>query len=317
MTDYLEIKIEVNPLYSEFIGELLVTYNCNEVVLSEELFLDSLPESKINYVKAYLPKSEENEDLILAITSELLNQRILFLKDNVTANDLGSWNLTFKVVNEKDWSENWKKYWHPQRIGKHVDICPSWENYAPESKDDIIIRLDPGTAFGTGTHPTTRLCLKVIEDIFSNNKKALSVLDVGTGSGILAIAAAKMGAKKVTGIDIDPVTLEVSIKNAEINSVSDICQFDNLSIRYIEETYDLVIANILAKTIISMSKDIKRVTNKSGILILSGLISSTIDNVTEHFESLGYKLLNNESEENWYAMIFKKVVDDEIFIPEI
>lgn len=303
MTKYLEISIEVTPLYSDFISEILESFGCNEIIVSEEYFSGELEGIISSFVKAYLPINESVHLTINSLKKELRLKQSMLLSDKVTIKDIGSWEIRSKEVNEEDWSESWKQFWHPMKIGQNITVCPSWEVPPKKSDEDIIIQLDPGSAFGTGTHQTTRLCIQSLEKVFSENDTIQTVLDVGTGSGILSIVAAKLGAKHILGIDIDPVSIEVSKQNAVINSVSAFCTFEDISIKKLKDEYDLVVVNILAKTILSMSDDIKRVTRRKGILILSGLISSTVKEITGSFEDKGFDIIDILSEDDWHAII--------------
>lgn len=202
MTDYLEISISVTPLYEEIISEILNSFGIEEIILSEQYFNDNAPINNQNCLKAYIPENEKTLELIKSITNEISNTRKILLEGNITEKELGSFELKYKHVNDEDWAENWKKYWHPQKIGNHIIICPSWEKVDDIKENDIVINLDPGAAFGTGTHQTTRLCIRSLEKLYSGNNTFETVLDAGTGSGILAVIAAKLGAKKVYGFDI-------------------------------------------------------------------------------------------------------------------
>lgn len=307
MTDYLEISISVKPLYEEIISEILNSFGIEEIILSEQFFNDNMPINNENCLKAYIPENEKTLELIKSIKFEIENTRKILLDGNITEQDLGSFELEYKKVNDEDWAENWKKYWHPQRIGKHIIICPSWEKVDDIQENDIIINLDPGAAFGTGTHQTTRLCIRSLEKLYAENDSFKTVLDVGTGSGILAVVAAKLGAKNIYGFDIDPVAVDVSNENAEKNSVSDVCYFDDKSIKQVKDEYDLVIVNILARTILLMAEDVKRTCKQGGTILLSGIIEAKVEEVIEKYKSIGLKLEEKDEEEGWYSLVFKKV----------
>ena len=302
MTRYLEIKIETTPLYSELLAELLTEYDCKGIVLSEQYFSEGVSNPDFNNITAYIPDIDDSNQKLSAISTELTSQRHQLIENGVNESDLGSWDLSFKFVDDKNWSESWKKFWHPQKIGERIIICPSWEKIPEMSENDILITLDPGGAFGTGSHQTTRLCIRAIEKIYNNNDNLNDVVDVGTGSGILAITAAKLGAKNVLGFDIDPVSKKVATENAEINTVNDICKFEDVSIRNISKEYDLVLVNILAKTILSMASEIKKVCKRNGFLILSGLISEKVKEVSDHFEELGFNIIEIQSEDDWCSI---------------
>lgn len=308
MTAYIELQVQAEKLYSEMVGEILLSFGCNGIVLSEEDFKDGKLTPSTNYVKTYLALTKDNEALIPRIEHEIRHQHKYLLNDGLTETDLGSWILSYTIVNEEDWAESWKKFWKPQRIGENFVICPSWENFSDVKTSDILINLDPGAAFGTGSHPTTRLCLVAIEKYFANQpKKDISVLDVGTGSGILAVGAAKMGAQKVFGFDIDPVSVDVSKENAEKNNCLVSCTFEKTSIYKVHETYDLVIVNILARVILSIGEEIKRVTKPKGTVILSGLLANNLEPIMEMLKDVNLTVEEVLEEEGWAAIIAKNV----------
>lgn len=302
MTNFYEITVETTELYSELVGDLLTKFGCKGIVLSEMYFSETYTHKNMPCVKGYIAEQLFDEDKRLKLLGYLDEQKELI---NISEELSGNWKTTFKLVQEEDWAESWKNYWHPERIGENIVICPSWENFNEKMENDIIITLDPGSAFGTGSHQTTRLCIRAIEKLLKQYSFN-NLIDVGTGSGILAIVAAKMGITKITGIDIDPVSVDVAKVNAQENSVSSICTFTTDSIRKIKEEYDLVIVNILAKTIIAMAEDIKRITKTGGMLVISGLIKTSVDNVKDTFISLGYDILEINSEDEWYAIIARK-----------
>lgn len=307
MTKYLEVEIDVNHLYNELVGEILSDFGCNEFILSEEYFNEGLNTHSNHFVKVYLSDNADHHKLISQLREELIHQKNLLIDNKVSPESLGTWNLSIKTVDEEDWAESWKSFWHPERIGKNIIICPSWETVKKQSDDDIIIILDPGSAFGTGSHPTTRLCIRSIEKLLNENYNINSVLDVGTGSGILSIVAAKLGATEVTGNDIDSLAVEIANNNAAINNVARICTFSDTSIKKINAEFDLVIVNILAKTILSMADDIKRTVKRGGLLVLSGLISTKVEEIVSHFENTGFEKFELTSEEDWYAVILKRI----------
>ena len=205
---------------------------------------------------------------------------------------------------EEDWSESWKQYYKPIPLGK-VTIVPAWEDY--DARDgEVVIKMDPGMAFGTGTHETTRLVMKIMQDEIKGGER---VLDVGTGSGILSICASKLGAKACFAYDIDPVAVTVAKENAERDGctnitvgVSDLLHGINK-----EEKYDFAVANIVADIIIRMLPDIGEHLKPGAPLILSGIISMYRDKVVDAAKALGYKLVREERENDWVALMVRAV----------
>ncbi|HWQ30606.1 MAG TPA: 50S ribosomal protein L11 methyltransferase, partial [Negativicutes bacterium] len=207
--------------------------------------------------------------------------------------------VSTREVNDEDWATAWKKYYKPVKIGDRVVIKPTWEDYSPKA-EDVIVELDPGMAFGTGTHETTIMCVKLLEKYV---RKGCTVFDVGCGSGILGITAAKLDAGKVLCVDIDEVSCRVSKENAEMNRVS-----EKLDIRcgnlldVVSEKADVIIANIIADIIISFSEDAMGFLNKGGIFISSGIIKDRVDEVLIKLRKEGFNVLEVLSMGEWCAI---------------
>lgn len=205
-------------------------------------------------------------------------------------------------VKEEDWAGSWKKYYKPLRIGERLVVVPAWEKY-DEKPGDLILKMDPGMAFGTGTHETTRLVAMLIEKYVKQDDVCL---DLGTGSGILAIAASKLGAKSVNAYDIDPVAVRVAGENVRDNGIENIvCGKSDLFCGVEEKTYDLICANIVADIIIRMLPDVKKYLKSGGILITSGIIDERADEVLKASEATPLVHLETREEKNWCAMVFK------------
>ena len=212
--------------------------------------------------------------------------------------------ITADGVNEEDWAESWKQYYKPIPLGK-VTIVPAWEKY--DAKDgEIIIRMDPGMAFGTGTHETTRLVMLMMQDEELMGKR---FLDMGTGSGILSICASKLGAKSCNAYDIDPVAVKVAAENAKDGGcgnitvgVSDLLYGVDLS----EGKYDFCVANIVADVIIRMLPDLDKYVKSDAPIILSGIITMRKDDVMKEIERTGYKVVRELKENDWLAIMIKK-----------
>ncbi len=215
-----------------------------------------------------------------------------------------SYEISIEGMNEEDWSESWKQYYKPVPLGK-VTIVPAWEKY--DAKDDeIVIKMDPGMAFGTGTHETTRLVIKIMQDLIHGNER---LLDIGTGSGILSICASKLGAGSSNAYDIDPVAVKVARENALADGctnitvgVSDLLHGVDLS----GGKYDICVANIVSDIIIRMMPDIGDYLTDEAPLILSGIISDRCDEVKECAEKYGFKIIREERENDWVALLCQR-----------
>lgn len=202
-------------------------------------------------------------------------------------------------VNEEDWANNWKQYYHTQRIGKRIIVTPSWEEYTP-AEGEVQMRLDPGMAFGTGTHDTTRLCLELLEEVVTPETR---ILDVGTGSGILSVGGVLLGAPSALGVDIDPVAVKVADENAEINKVSDKTEFvcGDLTDK-VHGKFEIVTANIVADVIIRLLSTVKNYLLKGGVLIVSGIIDTRADEVENACHEAGFITEKRLEHGGWVAI---------------
>lgn len=204
------------------------------------------------------------------------------------------------TVEQSDWANNWKKYYKPVRVGKNIVIKPSWEQY-DKKETDVIVELDPGMAFGTGTHETTRMCMELLERFV---KPDTSVLDVGCGSGILSITSLLLGAKNAVGVDIDPVAVSVAIENGERNNFTApryVIKKGNL-VDEIEGKYDIAVANIVADAIIMLCPDVLPFIKDDGYFICSGIIEDRIEDVKEKLTNEGYIIQEILQQGEWCAM---------------
>ena len=248
-------------------------------------------------LKAYLPVSsflgETVEEVKLAIKN-LSNYGI-----NVGENE-----VAISEVNEEDWATAWKKYYHPVKISERFTIVPTWETYEPVSTDELIIELDPGMAFGTGTHPTTVMCLQALEKTV---KSGDYVTDVGTGSGVLAIGAALLGAKHVHALDLDEVAVRSAKINVKLNNVEHITDVvhGNL-LDNVEQQSDVVVANILAEIIMSFTDDAFQIVKEGGMFITSGIIGAKKEDVKQSLETAGFIIVEVMMMEDWVTILSMK-----------
>ena len=214
----------------------------------------------------------------------------------------GRLELEMKDVDEEDWSNAWKKYYHPVQVGEHLVVCPSWEAY-DRKPDEVVLTLNPGMAFGTGTHDTTRLCMELLEKYITPQD---TVLDVGCGSGILAITAALLGANKIIGCDIDEVAVKVAGENAALNGVQDRISFHQGDLTsQVEGSFQIICANIVADVIIRLSEDAGRYLAKDGIFITSGIIDTREQDVLNALEQNGFQVIERRTSGGWVALACK------------
>jgi len=258
---------------------------------------DDYPEEGV-IVKAYLPINSFLGETVEEI-KEAINNLVLF---NI---DIGLNKVSIMEVNEEEWATAWKKYYHPVKISEKFTIVPTWENYKPVNSDELIIELDPGMAFGTGTHPTTVLCIQALERIV---KKGDTVIDVGTGSGVLSIAAAMLQAKSVLALDLDEVAVNSAKLNLKLNKVHEVAsvQQNNL-LNGINKQADVIVANILAEIIVRFTDDVYRLLNKDGYFIASGIISQKKEEVKEAIMASGLEIVETVQMEDWVSITAKKI----------
>ncbi|HSJ38099.1 MAG TPA: 50S ribosomal protein L11 methyltransferase [Planococcus sp. (in: firmicutes)] len=257
---------------------------------------DDFPKDGV-ILKAYLPVNSFLGETVEAI--KLAVNNLVTFDINIGANV-----VTISEVNEEEWATAWKKYYHPVKISQRFTIVPTWETYNPVSSDELIIELDPGMAFGTGTHPTTVMSLQALEKTVKPGQR---VIDIGTGSGVLAIGAALLGAKQVHALDLDDIAVKAAGINVKLNKVQDrvTVAAGNL-VKTIDEPGDVVVANILAEIIISFTGDAYKVVKPGGYYITSGIISAKKNDVKEALEGSGFKIEDIMMMEDWVTIISKK-----------
>lgn len=214
------------------------------------------------------------------------------------------YTVDFYEYDEEDYQNSWKKYLFPEKVSEKFVVKPTWREYTPEA-DEVIIELDPGRAFGTGSHPTTSLCLKLMEENISEGD---SVIDVGTGSGILMIAADRLGASEIYGTDIDELAVESAKENLELNNISEdkakVYKGDLISVVE-NKKFDVVVANILADVLLILLHDISKVVKPNGKIIFSGIIEDKCELLRREVESLGFTVEEIKADKEWRAMLIK------------
>jgi ribosomal protein L11 methyltransferase len=307
---WAEVQVLTTSEATEAVSAILERYGANGVLIEDSgdltrQFVDrygeiyglnpaDYPESGVR-VKAYVPLDVWREEWACQIEEEVKGLRELKL-------DPGAAAVTVRIADEEEWANEWKKYYHPVRVTDRLTIKPTWEEYEPRA-DEIVIELDPGMAFGTGTHPTTMLCLRTLENVIMPGD---TVVDVGCGTGILSIACAKMQAKRVLALDLDPVAVQVAQENIERNGVQGtVTVRANDLLKGVEDRFDVVVANILAEIILLMIADAKRVLKPSGTFITSGIIKDKADLVRKELSAHGFYVVDTFMEEDWVALVAK------------
>ncbi|MBP8980913.1 MAG: 50S ribosomal protein L11 methyltransferase [Syntrophobacterales bacterium] len=248
-------------------------------------------------LKAYLPGDVRVESRLAAL-QQYLNELERIFPDLPGATWRTDW------ISDADWGEEWKKYFKPLRVTKNIIIKPTWERYSPGGHD-IVIEIDPGMAFGTGQHPSTRMCLQAMEDLILGDRAAGSrrVLDVGTGTGILGIAAAKLGAGKVTCVDIDKQAVAIAGENIRMNGVEDRVAVVCRDVAAISETFDLLVANLTAKMLIKLRPRLIDLLGRGGFLIMSGIIEQNREDMEHHFFAEPFAVHRTIMEKEWLCYV--------------
>ncbi len=293
-TDWLEISVRVDGEAAEAVGQVFNRYGRGGAVV-EHLVAGGLgahDDADELVVKTYIPA--EDAQLKRQIEEALWHLGQLYPIPDPH----------FTTLREADWAEAWKAHYAVLHIGAHTVIVPEWQSYEPQP-DEVAIVLDPGMAFGTGTHPTTRLCLEILEEVILPGMRAL---DLGTGSGVLAIAAAKQGAEVVHAVDVDPIAARAAQDNAAANAVSDRVCVEEGSLDRASGRYDLVMVNILARVILALlDKGLADVLAPEGVVIASGIIDDQEAEVRAGFQAHGIEIVDRRVERDWVALIGRKV----------
>lgn len=264
-------------------------------IMDESILLKMSEDVKVT---GYYAADERAADAVADVRA-----RLDALKGMDLGIDFGKLEILSGKVNEEDWAECWKAYYKPFKIGEKLAIRPSWTEYVAQP-GDMVIELDPGMAFGTGTHETTALCASWLEELVTPGIKAM---DLGTGTGILAIAAALLGAKDVLATDIDPVAVRIARENARINHVDGVVRTAEADVlQGIGETADLVVANIITDVIIMIAPAVFRHVNEGGVFLCSGISRCRWDEIVEALEGAGFESIEKRERGEWAAFASKK-----------
>ena len=302
---WLELTVQTHPEAVESVSELLSSYTPGGVAIEEPIeLIDEGQEYRVLTqqpvkVHAYLPIDGKEEEARQRIAEGLWHL------SSLGPQFLGE--LTTNIVNEEDWANAWKEYYHVSHIGQRLVIRPSWREYIPQG-EEVVLELDPGMAFGTGLHPTTRMCLEQVE---LRTRAGMHALDVGTGSGILALAAAKLGAHSVYCIDNSSVAVESATANAAVNHLSERIQvvlgtLDEEEAERLAGQYNLVLANIIARVIGSIAPQLARVMAPGGLLIASGIIEERRHEAEQPLLDAGLHLVERVMIDDWVTLIMTR-----------
>ena len=302
MENYYELYIKINPKIEDDVANICFeNLDCEGVILEEQKFKDlEMTETSRGELKVFLRTLQTPDGN--SISEFIKSKRAELLANDFTDDDLGSWECRIIEKENEDWSKKWKENWDVTHITNRVVIVPSWLEYRPKP-DEITISLDPGCAFGTGTHQTTQLCVVAMEQ-YINNVEGKDVADIGMGSGILSIIAKKYGANYVYGCDIDYTVIDVAKENALKNNVE--CIFELSTCDKITKKFDFVCANILHNVLHDIMPDLKYIVKDDGIIALSGIMDNKKDVVLESIKKNGLKIIKTNTMEPWISYIVKK-----------
>ncbi|MED4585678.1 50S ribosomal protein L11 methyltransferase [Brevibacillus choshinensis] len=308
-----EISIHTTAEATEAVSSILYEMGANGVVIEDpevlyrewdtpfgeiyQLSPDDFPAEGV-FVKAYLPVDSSE---LFDVVEELKEQLTQLTEYGL---DIGKANIAVNDVHEDEWAHAWKKYYKPVHVTDRMTIKPVWEEYEPRAADEVIIEMDPGMAFGTGTHPTTILCLRAVEKYVDQGDR---LYDVGTGTAILSIAAIKLGAEHVLAMDLDEVAVRSAQANTELNGVHEsITVRQNNLLDGVEEPVDIVVANILAEVIVRFTDDVYRVLKPEGVFIASGIIQAREADVKKALADSGLVVVETIMIDDWVAIVSKK-----------
>jgi ribosomal protein L11 methyltransferase len=308
-----EISIHTTNEAVEPISNILHEAGASGVVIEDPFELVKVREDRFGEIYQLNPKDYPEEGVIVKAylpINSFLGETVEKIKDAINNLiiyniDIGKNDVSVSEVHEEEWATAWKKYYHPVKISKRFTVVPTWEEYTPVNSDELIIELDPGMAFGTGTHPTTVMSIQALEQIV---KKGDSVIDVGTGSGVLSIAAAMLGAEKVKALDLDEVAVQSARLNLKLNKVHSIATVSqNNLLEGISEKVDVVVANILAEVILRFTEDVAETVKPGGYFIAAGIIQQKKDQVKESIEAAGFHIEETLRMEDWVAFVAKRI----------
>jgi ribosomal protein L11 methyltransferase len=301
---WLKIEISAPPELVEALGNFLTEAGVQGVFqesLAPQNTAGDFPEAADEEVlKAYFPQDSRSEKRIAALQKYMESLSEIFP-------DLEKPSFKTEIICDPNWGEQWKKYFKPIRVSKNIIVKPTWERYTPDSRD-IVIEIDPGMAFGTGQHASTRMCIEAIEDIIMNDRsiKEWKVLDVGCGTGILGITAAKMGAQDVICVDIDRKAVEIAGENAAINNVQASLRTLNKNAAAIDKPRNLIIANLTSNLLSTLRSHLIQLLLPDGYMIISGIIEQDAKKIEKEFSAAPLILHRMITEKEWVCYVLKK-----------
>ncbi len=299
---YYELQLKINPSMEDLISEIFFeNFDCEGVILAEETYKDlEMVNTTEGTLRIFLKNDESFEDMQYDIENVLDLYREEFKSRGLTPFELGSWEFKLEEKQTEDWSQKWKEKWDVTHVTDKIAVVPDWIEYKPK-ENEVVIKLEPGCAFGTGTHQTTQLCMKALEKYM---KKGDKVADLGMGSGILSILAKKLGASYVYGCDTDETVIEVAKENAKKNGEK--CEFELGSADIIKEKFDFVVANILHFVLAEIMGDLKNIMKDGAYLSLSGILDEKKQMVLDAIKRENLTIIEEIHQDQWVSYITKK-----------
>ncbi len=298
---WLKLEFSTPPELADALANYVTELGAQGVYQEEvEPFAPNDRPAALDTLNAFLPVDVRLGQRLKHLDTYLGSLKALFP-------DLDAVALKTETIDDPDWGEQWKKYFKPIRVSRNIVIKPTWERYTPQGSD-IVIDIDPGMAFGTGQHPSTRMCLEALEEILLKDRsvKDWRVLDVGTGTGILGIASAKLGAERVVCVDIDRQAAEISRENVRINQVEDRVEIVNRDVTSLNAQFSLIIANLTAKLLIGLRAHLVSLLADGGYLVLSGIIDQNRPEIEPRFLAPPFVTRRTLTEKEWVCYVLKK-----------
>ncbi len=325
--NYYELRLKINPDMEDIISEIFFdNFDCEGIVLAEETYKDlEMVATTEGTLRIFLKNEygDSYEDLLYDVENVLDLSRAEFLSRGLSDEELGSWNFVLEEKQNEDWSKKWKEGWDVTHVTEKIAVVPDWIDYQSKS-GEVIIKLEPGCAFGTGTHQTTQLCMKALQKYMKSNDK---VADIGMGSGILSILAKKLGASYVYGCDNDETVIEVARENAVKNNItlspcerveflSEQSEVRNSGEGFvlefgtadkISDKFDFVCANILHFVLAEIMEDLKNIMKTGALMSLSGILDEKKQMVIDAYERVGLELVEEIPQDQWTSFVVKRV----------
>lgn len=303
--NYFELRLKINPEMEDLIAEIFFdNFDCEGVVLAEETYKDlEMVSTTEGTLKIFLKDDDSTtfEDMKYDIENVLDLYREEFQSRGLTDEELGSWDFELEEKKTEDWSQKWKEKWDVTHVTDKIAVVPDWIDYKPK-ENEVIIKLEPGCAFGTGTHQTTQLCMKALEKYMNKGDK---VADIGMGSGILSILSKKLGATSVYGCDTDDTVIEVAKENAKKNNVE--ATFELGSADKINDKFDFVCANILHFVLAEIMGDLKNLMKTGAKMSLSGILDEKKQMVIDAYEKENLELVEEIHQDQWTSFVVKRI----------